>query len=389
MAYGGGTKVWVAAEVLTASDLNSVVTDHNANDNDLDTRLLAEIVLREALETEYDSLYSNVWTTSDGGRVADNTVSKSSMKDDSVGGNELEADSITANNVQAAYKDGLVGTACMRTLGTGALSACEGNDARLSDTRIATDISVSQGKLKTSLAVSTRTGIGAGLHGTYTGSVILAGGEYSFKTQAKATHGDGVEGFFHDGGISGQDISWTNDAAYKTEIYYDVIRSGTATDNYFHLQHRYVTSSGELFWIFFKRDKNTKQVIEVNFTPDHPCMGNGGDPEAIEHPFPGCDFTKYEIVVVNLTSKEIERLTGSSDKEIQDIVLADYEIDEDSNPGWPSIPVTVGLPKYIKDKKDKKILADYRFMKKGDIIEPIKRVIPKPNYIEVKTLKRK
>jgi len=40
------------------------------------------------------------------------------------------------------------------------------------------------------------------------------------------------------------------------------------------------------------------------------------------------------------------------------------------------------LPKHIKDKTGKKILADYRFMGKNDVVEPVKKVIPKPSYIK-------
>lgn len=44
---------------------------------------------------------------------------------------------ITDVQVAAANKDGVAGTASMRTLGTGAVQACAGNDARLSDSRVA------------------------------------------------------------------------------------------------------------------------------------------------------------------------------------------------------------------------------------------------------------
>jgi len=44
---------------------------------------------------------------------------------------------ITDAMIATANKDGAAGTACMRTLGTTATSACAGNDARLSDARTA------------------------------------------------------------------------------------------------------------------------------------------------------------------------------------------------------------------------------------------------------------
>lgn len=48
---------------------------------------------------------------------------------------DVKALSITDAYVAAANKDGAAGTASMRTLGTGAATACAGNDSRLSDSR--------------------------------------------------------------------------------------------------------------------------------------------------------------------------------------------------------------------------------------------------------------
>jgi hypothetical protein len=50
----------------------------------------------------------------------------------------IAAGVVTDTKVAAANKDGAVGTASMRTLGTGAAQACAGNDARLSDSRAPT-----------------------------------------------------------------------------------------------------------------------------------------------------------------------------------------------------------------------------------------------------------
>jgi len=58
---------------------------------------------------------------------------------------------ILANNIigdfAAALKDPAAGTAGFRTIGTTAVKACAGNDARLSDTRTPTDASVTSAKL--------------------------------------------------------------------------------------------------------------------------------------------------------------------------------------------------------------------------------------------------
>lgn len=53
-------------------------------------------------------------------------------------GQQVRDDTLTDVDVAAANKDGQPGTACLRTLGTGAQQACAGNDARLSDARAPT-----------------------------------------------------------------------------------------------------------------------------------------------------------------------------------------------------------------------------------------------------------
>ena len=51
---------------------------------------------------------------------------------------DIAAGAVTTVEVAAANKDGLAATPSMRTLGTGALQACAGNDSRLSDARTPT-----------------------------------------------------------------------------------------------------------------------------------------------------------------------------------------------------------------------------------------------------------
>jgi len=72
---------------------------------------------------------------------------------------------VTDTHVAAANKDGVAGTASMRTLGTGAQQACAGDDSRLSDDRTAsglrtasTVVSVSAASAPTSGQVLTATG---------------------------------------------------------------------------------------------------------------------------------------------------------------------------------------------------------------------------------------
>jgi len=293
--------------------------------------------------------------------------------------------------------DPAVGTAGLRTIGTGALQACAGNDARLSNERVSPDASVSQAKLKTSQSsVSDNNNGGAG-----SSNLVLPGGEYGFypRTRLTVTGTAGREGSatftIWASGTQGA----TYDSGYITNIRLTLT---AAPDTYSdptitgYAQQRYVTSSGEVHWIFILRDKITKSVKSMWQAPDHPCFGNGGKPLLVPHPFGSYDETKHEIIVINPSLVEIEQMELETivddetkpDKDLLQIISENYEINEYEEV-WPDIPVTVGLPKHIKDKTGKKILADYRFMKGDTIIEPIKKRIVKPDYIKCKSLKRK
>jgi len=290
---------------------------------------------------------------------------------------------------------------------------------------------VTQAKLKTSI----------GSVGGVTGNYTLPGGEYGFYPQVKAkADGDHVTAFI----ASGMSL-----ISYVTNIYFSVYGTGN------HAQQRYVTSSGEVFWIFILKDKITKEIQGMYQAPDHPCFGNGGKPLLMPHPFGDYDETKHEIIVINPSLAEIEQMELETvvddleytlqnlledyvqddtefsfeysehnddpeddiismsrkdiialyaenkidsntkfwrslpDKDLLEVITENYEIDEKSSPKWLSIPVTVGLPKHVKDKKGKKILADYRFMSPDTAVQPVKKVIPHPSYIKTRSLKRK
>ena len=153
-----------------------------------------------------------------------------------------------------------------------------------------------------------------------------------------------------------------------------------------YAQQRYVTSSGEVFWIFILRDKITKDIKAMYQAPDHPCFGNGGKPLLVPHPFGSYDPETQEIVVINPTEKEVTEMRGKCekgedepDKDLLEIIVDEYEIDENSAPKWPTKKVTVGLPKdrdWKRDPDDTKVT-------------PIKKVIPQPKGILVKKLRRK
>lgn len=128
MAYAR-VKIWIAAEILTAADQNAEFSNCIDNENDLDIRVTNEVTARTTLESEHDTLQTNVWNAG-ASEIATNRVSQNSMKNDSVGNAELKALAVTHEEVAAANKDGAIDVPSMRTLGIGALQACPGTDSR-------------------------------------------------------------------------------------------------------------------------------------------------------------------------------------------------------------------------------------------------------------------
>lgn len=280
---------------------------------------------------------------------------------------------ITGAMISAAIKDAVAGTASLRTLGTGAQQACAGNDARLSDNRVPTNGSVTAAKLanaavsQAKLKTSTGSVGSQSEHGDH--NYILPGGGYGFYPRTKSTGGS-VQ-------IASGNIGLLS---YRTNILFD------AGEDYYtmYAQQRYVTSSGEVFWIFILRDKTTKEVKSMYQAPDHPCFGNGGKPLLVPHPFGSYDPETQEIIVINPSHEEVEAMKkmgergeDEPDKDLLEVITEEYEIDENSNPAWPTIPVTVGLPK------------DYETKQMGEDVRPIKKVIPRPAGVLVRNLKRR
>jgi len=248
------------------------------------------------------------------------------------------------------------------------------------------DANVTQAKLKTSIG-SVSVAVSPDSEAT---TSSLPGGEYGFRTTVKSSSGT-----FQNLALSG----YAKLSLPTTYVSPGVQFHNSDASNSFtgYAQERYITSSGEVHWIFILRDKTTKKVIGMNQAPDHPCFGNGGKPLLVPHPFGSYDKETQEIIVINPTNEEIEQMELETvvddetkpDKDLLEVITENYEIDENSKPKWPTKPVTVGLPKHIVDKKGKKVLADYRFMPGDAIIEPVKKIISKPDYIKTKSLRRK
>jgi len=232
------------------------------------------------------------------------------------------------------------------------------------------DASVTQAKLKTSQG-SVSIAVALSSSGI---TASLPGGEYGFTLQTKGT--DSWVGF------AGMAV------AALTASYAVPGASFTNSNSMFsktgYAQQRYVTSSGEVHWVFILRDIETKEIRGMWQAPDHPCFGNGGKPLQVPHPFGSYDPLTQEIVVINPTHEEVENMKkegergeDESDKDLLEVIMENYNIDEASKPKWPSIPVTVGLPK------------DYEMKAMGAEVITIKKVIPQPEGVLVKKLRRK
>ena len=147
---------------------------------------------------------------------------------------------------------------------------------------------VTQGKIATSQGSVSHTGSTAPTNKT------LPGGEYGFYPQVKINATP-------TGTMSAQIATGISGSAYITNI---LLTLTNATDTAY-AQQRYVTSSGEIFWLFLLRDKQTGQIISAYQSPDHPCFGNGGKPNIIQHPFASVKENRWfngkevEIIIVN------------------------------------------------------------------------------------------
>lgn len=145
--------------------------------------------------------------------------------------------------------------------------------------------------------------------------------------------------------------------------------SGSAT---FTLQYRYVTASGEDYWIWLLVDKNKNEILQSSAAPDHVSYGHKGDYEVVPHPF--TDYhnsplpSNLEIILVdeettNALLEGKDRMEAS--EEIIDLLL-DYK-------------VTSQIKTY-KPRHSGKYLAGLN----GQVKHLIDTV---PNYVKVKGLR--
>ncbi len=247
---------------------------------------------------------------------------------------------------------------------------------------------VAQAKLKT--AMSSVTDVTAGI-AAYT----LPGGEYGFYPQIKVEDAGGPDDYlFYIGGTANPG------ASYATII---GLSANSENEDAF-AQQRYITASGEVHWIWvWMKNGKLKGMVQA---PDHPGFGNRG----CVHPFPNFDPAKDEIIVVNPSLNIVEEINAgmlpaegggfltvgkiaagvgedylAPTLDFLEVFNKQYEIEGGKQADWPDIPVTIALPRIYKGR----VISDWRFMPTGTILKPIKRVIPRPEYITPVQIRKK
>jgi hypothetical protein len=231
-------------------------------------------------------------------------------------------------------------------------------DSAVTETKLAAS-AVAQAKLKTSTGEVSTTAY------SNPANLTLPGGEYGFYPQVKSSEANqSVTAYISYGLVSG---------SYITNIGLQSAQTYTA-----YAQQRYVTSSGEVTWLFILRDKITKAVKSSWIASDHPCMGNGGDPDIIQHPFPDYNATTDEIICINPSRAEIAEINGKIPKggSLLQTINETYEVDAKVDKPWPTQSVTVGLPEGY----------DWKMAQSGVDVTPVKAVIPQPSNIFCRSL---
>lgn len=261
---------------------------------------------------------------------------------------------------------------------SGSSGSCTGNAATATSATTVSDAGISQSKLKTatgSVSVGTSELI---YNTTYSGVVTLPGGEYAFYPQLSMTgtgSGSSGDSYWGVGGDSAMCDLANFSAATLLRLYFHV-GSRVPGDKYLNATTRYVTSSGEVNWIFILRDKVTKEMKSIWQSPDHPSFG--GDKNT-QHPFPCYNSVTEEIVCITLSDEEACDLFGSCSEPISSFIARNLYIDDESTVDWPTKEVTVGLPDGY----------DWKMAKDGDVVKTIKKVIEKPDCVLIRKLKRK
>jgi len=149
--------------------------------------------------------------------------------------------------------------------------------------------------------------------------------------------------------------------------------------HYVYGKYRYVQASGEVYWLWFLRDKQTGDLVEGDGAPDVCCWGLDDLTER-PHPFLNYDPDKHEIILVNPSNDELIKMySNAHGRPILQVALDDYEIDDQSRARWPTKLCTT------------KILHDDAFtaLVTQEPVKIVKRRIPRCEYVLCRNLKLK
>jgi len=215
-------------------------------------------------------------------------------------------------------------------------------------------------------------------------AVTLAGGQYSYADQGFYS-GSTVLGNPSYAYTKGHYINEANvmvmstwGTTPQTKIW--IMTTDVSTSIAFTVKQRYVTSSGELFWIFILREKDTKRIAFIYTGPDHPCFGNGGNPDKLQQPFSSYDTEKYEIIAIIPSDDQMAEMRGICIKEhkhLSRVIKNHYDIVDSVESAWPVKSVTTGF------------VQDVDIFTKAETVDTYKKIIPKPSGVKCYSLVKK
>lgn len=234
------------------------------------------------------------------------------------------------------------------------LAAFAAQDSGAPEMSAVADASIDQSALKTDTEEESGTIVSGAVNVTlFTFSSV---GEYGFypRTKWSAVASDAF--------VTIHDTASTT--SYVTTI---AAQHETGVNRDFYGQIRYVTASGEIFWLYILKDKETGKYIRMHTNPDHPCICCH-DPEAVHHPFfDAYKPDQHEILCIPLSKRERAEIEDLREwkNELPGLTFLEcikkyFDIDENpKNAKWPTIPVTIGVDRNRRVIKAKIPKRDY------------------------------
>jgi len=112
-----------------------------------------------------------------------------------------------------------------------------------------------------------------------------------------------------------------------------------------YAKQRYITASGRDYWTMLLIDKSTGQIKAGYAAADHPCYGNGGNINAVPHPWINNDISGQEVIILPL-EETIRIIKEKGQDSILEHIHKNYKADITKE--YTYKPMHSGL---MKDKK--------------------------------------